>query len=125
MKTLLAFSTVLVSVSVSAAPPTVGDWVQIWNDEFSDSSLSSSKWDANWLRLRADTGTFKAYHRTATNARVSGGVLAHVYTRPNAGSAYSGYATTNGIFGTTYGYFEIRMQITDQAGEQSAFWMIP
>lgn len=68
---------------------------------------------------------FTAHHRAATNARVTGGKLELVYTRPNVDEAYAAYATTNGIFGTTYGYFEIRMQVTNQASSQSAFWMMP
>ncbi len=125
MKTLLLLSTVLIGNAALAAPPSGGDWNQIWNDEFSGSSLDSSKWDTGWLKLRATDGSFSAYHRAATNARVTGGNLESVYTRPNTNNAYAAYATTNGKFGTTYGYFEIRMQVTDQAGSQSAFWMMP
>lgn len=122
------------SAGVLAAPPSDGSWTKIWADEFnsvpaecSGTSLDCTKWDVSWDKYRGAQGSLQWWHKAQPNANIANGVLRHTYKKESNNSFTSGYATTHQIFGTTYGYFEARIKVTelDKSTVQTAFWMMP
>ena len=91
----------------------------VWNDEFEGESLDLSKWN-----YRAE-GTVRKYgvvSRNAISLDGKGNVLLKV-TKDDAGKYYIGQLGTQGIFETTYGYFECRCEMNKQLGPHVAFWL--
>lgn len=132
----------------TAIPPTpigqTGEWTLIFNDEFTGSTLDTSRWttcywwgkqgctiatnaELEWyqpdqvlvadgvLRLRAEPRTLEA-----TNGKV------YRYT---SGVVTTGRASSNTThparFSFTYGYAEIRARIPTGRGLWPAFWLLP
>ncbi len=123
MKTLLALSTILIGNAAQAAPPSGGDWTQIWNDEFSGSSLSSTRWVNNFPTDH--TRGSVSWNHDMDFVEVSGGKLVTFFEKEANNDFGAGYATTHQKFGTTYGYFEAHIYPTTISHGQSAFWMQP
>jgi len=109
-----------VGASITAAQDTtipVEGYHLAWADEFDGGDLDSEKWDYRGLGPRRDG--------INTKEAVSLDGKGHlVLTTTRRGDAYhTGMIGTQGKFETTYGYFEARVQLQQQIGHWSAFWL--
>ena len=109
------------AVGAPAAPaaPTSLD-VLSWSDEFSGSSLDSTRWAHRASGPRHD-GVL-----TPDAVSVGAGVLT-IKTYTDAGTHYSGMISTHRRgsegFEQAYGYFEARIKFRSAPGQWSAFWL--
>src|SRR6185437_1426042 len=86
----------------------------VWHDEFTGNTLDDTKWKP-LIRVRADA------HDNFASIRVSNG--ARITTYSEQGQNYTGFLSTQGLFQTTYGYFEASINFHDAPGEWCAFWI--
>ena len=124
----------LTAASVQALPP--GTWTQTFSEEFSGTSLDTTKWSTGYLwspvindelqAMRPENVTFsgttlniKVEKRSSKNQSFGG------YEIPNISAYSSGCITTFNKFTQTYGYFEARIQTPASKGAWPAFWMLP
>ena len=91
-------------------------WNLTFSDDFSGSSLDSTKW-ANRL-----PGPRNDAINTPDAVSVGGGLLT-IKTYTDAGTHYTGMIGSQGKFEQTYGYFEARVKFHTTPGQWSAFWM--
>lgn len=91
----------------------------VWQDEFSGTVLDTTKWN-----YRAE-GT-KRHYATVNRQTISldgQGHLAISVLKNEDGSYSVGQTGTEGIFETTYGYFECRAKMNQSIGPHVAFWL--
>ena len=91
----------------------------VWNDEFDGTAVNLTKWN-----FRAE-GTVRNYG-TVSRQTISLDGKGHVsikVTKDGNGKYYIGELGTQGIYETTYGYFECRAQMNRQIGPHVAFWL--
>jgi len=96
-----------------------GNVQMVWNDEFDGTIVNLAKWN-----FRGE-GTVRNYG-TVSRQTVSLDGKGHVsikVTKDGNGKYYIGELGTQGIFETTYGYFECRAQMNKQIGPHVAFWL--
>ena len=119
-----------------SAPPIVGSWNQVFDDEFNGTSLNPIWHTAQYWNTTTTVvgqGELEAYNGAADT--VSGGQL-HITATPNAsyGAQYlSGLVMTGGIDGNSsqstfsfkYGYIEVSAKIPKGQGLWPAIWMMP
>lgn len=110
-----------------------GTWTLKWSDEFSGTSLDSSKWSKGWfgsgVTQPVNSSEIAAYD--PNNVTVSGGTLniaaVHRALTVN-GRTYpysSGIVTTNGLYSFKYGVIEARIKLSGTGGQLNnwpAFW---
>lgn len=99
-----------------AAPPGKG-WALAWSDEFSGTTVDTSKWNVG-------TGARRDATNTASAVSVAGGMLS-VKTYTEGGKHYTGWLGSNGKFENAFGYWEARIRFNSSAGMWSAFWLQP
>ncbi len=105
------------------------DWQLVWEDEFEGQEgqlINSSKWGYD---IGTDWGNSQLEYDTdrAENVSLDGnGNLAIITRKENyMGSAYtSARISTRGLFETTYGRFEARIQLPWGQGIWPAFWLL-
>lgn len=109
-------------------------WELIWSDEFSGTSLDTTKWtaqtgDGTLYGLPSGWGNNEQQYYTSRtqNLTVSGGALHIVARRENFGgwSYTSARIRTAGKFEVLYGRIEARITIPSGQGIWPAFWMLP
>ena len=89
----------------------------VWSDEFEGTVLDATKWDYRYLGKRRD-----GVNVTDTVSLDGEGHL--VLTTRQRGDVYeTAMIGTEGLFETTYGYFECRVKLQTQVGHWSAFWI--
>ena len=91
----------------------------VWNDEFDGTTVNIAKWN-----FRAE-GTVRNYG-TVSRQTISLDGKGHVslkVTKDGNGKYYIGQLGTQGIYETTYGYFECRAKMNKQLGPHVAFWL--
>jgi beta-glucanase (GH16 family) len=86
----------------------------LWSDEFSGTSLDTSKWAVS-------AGPRRDAVNTPAAISVAGGYLT-VTTYTSGGTHYTGFLGTSNGFRATYGYWEARVAFQDSPGMWSAFW---
>ncbi len=97
------------------------EYVLTFIDNFSDSSLDSTKWEYCPEWERSDRGgKWDAKCASPENGAM---VLSVIYDEA-AGCYKSGAIRTKGIFEQAYGYFECSMRVQNVPGFWSAFWMM-
>lgn len=116
-------------VGVSSGTTQTNGWTMVWNDEFTGSSVDSSKWN-----VRNNTTQNNMMGRNfAANVTVSGGMLSIRSGTDNAVDPSvhpwtCGYLDTIGKMSYAYGRWEARMRFPWGAAGQGywpAFWLRP
>ena len=97
-----------------AAPP--AGYYQVWNDEFSGTSLDTTKWDY-WL-----PGARRNAVNIADAVSVGGGNLT-ITTYTSNSVNYTSMIATDGTFRPRFGYWETSIAWGDTNGMWSAMWM--
>lgn len=107
-------------------------WACSFDDEFSGSTVDTTKWSAFDSIKGGFRGGDECYNHN--NATVSGGELHLTVTKAAAaftcGDGHvtqynSGLLLSRGKFSQTYGRFEMRAKFPAGVGFQPAFWMLP
>lgn len=97
----------------------LSDYSLFWSDEFEGSSLDLTKWN-----YRADGAVRNLGTVSRNNSALNGsGQLAIKVTKAADGKYYIGQVGTQGLFETTYGYFECRAKMNTSLGPHVAFWL--
>lgn len=99
-----------------AAPPS-DDYELVWSDEFDGETLDTAKWMYRGLGPR----------RKAVNVKecvaLDGEGHLLLTTRRNGDRIETAMIATQGLYQPTFGYFECRVELQDQPGHWSAFWL--
>jgi len=112
-------------------PPTPGDWVKTFDDEFDGNAIDSSKWN-----IYGENYWDKKSHFSKDNTIIGGGVVrlrfqkkhGHQNDDPNhqrVTDYATGFLDTYGKWTQRYGYLEARMKLPTAPGLWPAFWMMP
>jgi beta-glucanase (GH16 family) len=130
--TILATTTTTVASTNPQPTGIAGNWTMMFNDEFSGSSVDSSKWTANWLGAPGaitppvnslETECYDPHQATVANGELD---LTAINATCNVGGktfAYkSGMVQSNGKFSFTHGAFEARIWTPAGTGMWPAFW---
>ena len=105
------------------------DFALVWSDEFNGDSLDTTKWEGH--NCGRDAVVRRGSYWSTDMAVVQDGKL-HIQTKylPDglSGNGKPGWYTcgidTNGLYGQTFGYFEVRCILPKGCGMWSAFWML-
>jgi beta-glucanase (GH16 family) len=89
----------------------------VWSDEFDGTALDAHKWDYRQLGPRRD-----GVNVTESVSLDGQGHLV-LTTRRNGDIYETAMIGTQGLFETTFGYFECRAKLQTQVGHWSAFWI--
>lgn len=111
---IVLLGTLLFCTHANAAPP--AGYYLVWADEFSGSSLDTTKWNY-WL-----AGPRRDAVNVSSAVSVSGGNLA-ITTYTTNGTHYTGIIATDNKFRTKFGYWEASIDWNDAPGMWSAYWM--
>ena len=98
-------------------PPEGKAWKLIWHDEFEGDALDESKWDVPPDGKRRDA----FWMRKAISLDGSGHLV--ISTLKEGGKYVDGCVRTKGKFEHAFGYYVARVQLQQQPGHWSAFWM--
>ena len=93
------------------------EYKRVWSDEFEGEKLDPGKWDYRQLGPRRDAVNVK---ETVT---LDGEGHLVLTTRRSGDQVHTAMIGTQGIFETTFGYFECRVKLQEQVGHWSAFWL--
>lgn len=108
-------------------PPNNNGWRLVWSDEFSGTTLDTSKWSVERSNFGHPNGTLQCYR--TDNAVVSGGTLRLVAKQQSARCSGTNKNYTSGMVHTKnrvdwlYGRFEIRAKTTAGKGMFPALWL--
>lgn len=114
--------------------PTANNWTLAWSDEFSGSTLDTSKWSTTDSYGRdqcfgGGNNEQQCYTSSGQNISVEDGKLvltARPATGLSQGRTYtSGRVQSNGKGDFTYGKFEASIKLPTGQGSWPAFWMLP
>jgi len=107
------------SNDIRPVPPGIPATYQlIWHDEFDGDTLDPTKWAPRSLGPRRDGVNVKE-----AIALDGEGHLRITTSKSEDGRYLTGMIGTQGLFETTFGYFEARMKVQSQVGHWSAFWL--
>jgi beta-glucanase (GH16 family) len=97
-------------------PQSLGYTRLVWQDEFNDETLDTSKWEIRGIGKRA-TG-----YVSPKAVSVSDGFL-KLFALKSEDSIFISAAGTQNRFMTRYGYFECRAELQRSPGQWAAFWL--
>ncbi len=103
---------------VLPAPPGGASWKMVWHDEFDGNSLDTSKWTVPPEGVRRD-----GWWSPRAVALDGQGRLA-ISTFQDGDRLLDGCITTEGKFEHAQGYYVARIQLQQQPGHWSAFWVM-
>jgi beta-glucanase (GH16 family) len=102
--------------AISCTAPKPG-YTLVWADEFNDKKLDMDKWDYYSLGPRRDAINVKDTVHLDGKGNL-------VLTTKKVGDKYhSAMISTRGKFEAKFGYFECRVNLQEQPGHWSAFWL--
>lgn len=114
MKLKVLMFLLLVAGCMQASPP--AGYYLVWSDEFTGSSLDTTKWNY-WL-----AGARRDAINTSSAVAVGGGNLT-ITTYTTNSTHYTGMIATDNRFRTRFGYWEASIDWSDAPGMWSAYWM--
>ncbi len=91
----------------------------VWQDEFSENSLDTTRWN---YRAEGTTRQYAKVSRQTINLDGKGHLSISV-VKDSTGQYWVGQVGTQGLFETTYGYFECRAKVNHSEGPHVAFWL--
>ncbi|HOM16159.1 MAG TPA: glycoside hydrolase family 16 protein [Thermoguttaceae bacterium] len=91
-------------------------WRLLWHDEFDSQQIEESKWNIPECKIRDAWWTRKA-------VALDGQGRLRMRVFKEEGRYYDAGIHTRGKFEHTFGYFVVRMQLQQQPGHWSAFWL--
>lgn len=102
----------------SNLPAHLENYRMVWHDEFDGSAVDMSKWNYR------DEGNVRHY-AVVSRRTISLDGEGHLSIKviKDKDKYYVGQLGTQGIFETTYGYFECRAKMNKQIGAHVAFWL--
>ena len=102
----------------SNLPSHLENYRMVWHDEFDGSAVDMSKWNYR------DEGNVRHY-AVVSRRTISLDGEGHLSIKviKDKDKYYVGQLGTQGIFETTYGYFECRAKMNKQIGPHVAFWL--
>jgi autotransporter-associated beta strand protein len=112
---LIAVLCGLCLIPAAASPPS--GYYQVWGDDFSGSSLDTTKWDY-W----ENNETWGKAYNTASAVSVSNGHMV-ITTSTSGGTTYTAMVASDYHFRPRYGYYEASIKWGDYSGMWSAFWL--
>jgi beta-glucanase (GH16 family) len=137
---IVSSSSVSSAIILSSSSSSSAGWSLVWSDEFSASSIDTSKWDHEENCWGGGNNEQQCYTSRAENSFIENGILNLVarrenFTGPNTPDG-SGETTatlpytsarlrTKGLEEWTYGRFEIRAKLPFGQGTWPAIWMLP
>ncbi len=89
----------------------------VWADEFNGTTLDMTKWNYRGLGPRRDGVNV----RDSVSFDGKGHLI--LTTKRSSDKYHTAMIGTQGKFETTFGYFECRVQLQEQIGHWSAFWL--
>ena len=98
-------------------PPEGKTWILVWNDEFDGDKLDKSKWDVPPDGKRRDA----FWMRKAISLDGKGHLA--INTLKEEGKYIGGCVRTRGKYEHTFGFYVARIQLQEQPGHWSAFWL--
>ena len=112
---LLAILCGLCLVPAAASPPS--GYYLVWGDDFSGSSLDTTKWDY-WENNK----TWGKAYNTASAVSVNNGHMV-ITTSTSGGTTYTAMVASDYHFRPRHGYYEASIKWGDYNGMWSAFWL--
>lgn len=113
--------------SVDPTLPATG-WKLVWSDEFSSTSIDSTKWNFEVNCTGGGNNEKQCYTASNENAFISNGML-NIVAKPAPAGAEKPYTsarlTTKNKGDFKYGRFEMRAKLPSGQGSWPAFWMMP
>jgi len=106
-------------VSYETTAEILNDYELVWKDEFDGDELDLEKWN---YRAEGDTRNYAEVSRNTIHLDGEGHLVIEV-TKDEEGNYFVGQTGTEGIFETTYGYFETRAKMNKGIGPHVAFWL--
>lgn len=108
------------------AAPDGKKWELIWNDEFEGSELDTLKWEhVSWVAPGEDQPRKDGYWREDAAVLDSRGCLKMLTYYDSQKKRYiDGAVRTRGKFEKAFGYYEARIQLQNEVGHWSAFWLM-
>jgi len=91
----------------------------VWNDEFNGTTVNTARWN---FRAEGSVRNYATVSRSTIALDGKGNVSLKV-TKDASGKYFVGQLGTQGIFETTYGYFECRAVMNKSLGAHVAFWL--
>lgn len=111
---------------------TAKNWTMVWNDEFSGTTLDSSKWNNNGATGAGGYGNQELQNYQMNYCEVKDGSLVikpqfqwnTTTKKPVSGSYYSTKLWTRGQYSLKYGKIEFRAKMPKGKGTWAAGWML-
>lgn len=111
---------------------TAKNWTMVWNDEFSGTTLDSSKWNNNGATGAGGYGNQELQNYQMNYCEVKDGSLVikpqfqwnTATKKPVSGSYYSTKLWTRGQYSLKYGKIEFRAKMPKGKGTWAAGWML-
>jgi len=102
-------------------PPTGKTWVMIWHDEFAGDALDTNKWNNFYTKQSSVKRHEGWWNWNAVNVDGKGHLV--IRTFKDGDKYIGGCITTAGHFEHAFGYYVARIQLQQQPGHWTAFWM--
>lgn len=99
-------------------------WKLVWSDEFSSSSLDSTKWRAEDVTL-VKNNELQSYAPSAVSIRDGMLVISSTVAAKDGRPYTSGLIESRGKFARAFGKFEMRAKLPGTKGLWPAFWLLP
>ena len=127
-------ATTTTTTSTTTTTPDDDGWTLAWSDEFTGSTLDTSKWSSTDSYGRDEcfgggNNEQQCYSSSSQNVSIADGKLV-LTARPASGLSQgrtytSGRVQSNGKGDFTYGKIEARIKLPSGQGSWPAFWMLP